>query len=336
MNRTCVRQGNRNKLALSCLMLLGLAVTAVSAQACTPGEFGLILSGAGGLMDDPIEEGARLPVGGSGRVTFLSDCAAGSLQKFNVSMNQTYVGEYGGIPTFAADEAGYVGAQVKVAGITIGSGGSEVEVPVAWNAGRPGPASVEVEIHYIAIRRMGVGTYYFGGSDDLFSVTDLNNGVDVPGAEAPGSSMQARQQAYCTFASRPPATLAMRDTPISLLGGVGSTGPATEFSFSWTCDHGNTGWTGGADFRYKSGTQVAGKPGRITAEGDDVSGIDLLITRRTTSGGYEPITFDQWYSNGRPLAESGTEILRVQFIRNDDALQPGDASGSMVVEVLMF
>lgn len=333
MKQKRISPGNGNKLALSCMLLLGLTVAAASVHACTPGDPGFISSGTGGLMDEAIEAGAYLPVSAQGRVTFLKGCPRDSSQKFKVSMNQTYLGEFGGIPTFATDGESRVGAQIKVAGTYIGSGGTEVNV----QAGELGSAAADVEVSYIAVRQMPVAIYGFGASSDFFDVTDLNNGLDVPATEVTSTTLQPRRSASCTFASRPPATLAMRDTPVNALDGEGSTGPATDFSFSWTCDRGNDGsWTGGGDFRYKSSTQVAGKPGRIVAGGDDASGVDLLITRKTSSGRYDPIRFDWWYSDGRPLAESGTEELRVQFIRNDDALQPGKASGSMVVEVLMY
>lgn len=339
MTNNCKKPpSKRNNMRLSAvcrsLLAMGFSLAAFAAHACVEGRGGNLVACAGGLKDFPIAEGEWIS-GGLGEVNFLQGCTDTSERTLSLNVDLSYIGEYGGIPTFQADASGNVGVQISI------DGGAALQDGNNVISRRPvrGEVSLRFGLAFVALRDLSANTYRYGEIGDYFGGSSEGSGVSLPSVPGWGTTIEERVQAYCTFGTRPPANVTVPTTLRSSLAAAGNVGPAGDFSFSWTCNEGNTGWTGGADFRYKSSHQVVGMPGRLFATGT-AGGVDLLVTRRHSDGKDVPIVFDTWYSreiNGsRPLPRSGSENLKVRFIRNADEVMVGDARSDMVVEVLMW
>ncbi|MBO0394308.1 fimbrial protein [Stenotrophomonas maltophilia] len=198
---------------------------------------------------------------------------------------------------------------------------------------------VEVDYRFVALRDFSGESILMGYFEPL-AVTDLSYGQSLNQLTVEGVRQRPREEASCSFSARPPATLQLPTTSTAHLRETGDVGPASDFSFSWTCRAGNQGHSGKGDFRFKSTASISGSPGQLSTKGD-ATGVAILVTLERSNGTQEPIVFDTWYANRLSpgtggLPRTGTQRMQARFVRTNAPLTPGSASSTLTIEAIPY
>lgn len=281
---------------------------------------------------------------GSGN--YLRECPLWEKVRFTLEPATGWVGTYDGYDTFSTANPN-IGVQYEYRYATAtGPSGHPTMGP--WTKLGRNPVDIVVSAHHFAsIVTSQVDIEYdvrfvalnkITSSQSLSDVQPVNVVVesgypDVNNFVWSGFDLIAPRQASCWFVGDVDGrNVKLPFTHTSMLKDEGDTGPAARFSWSWNCDPGNQGHTGGGDFMYRAVTSVTDAAGRMAVDGD-AKGVELLVTR--TDGGKEtPIVFDRWYGDFGRVEYSGREDLQVRYYRNGDPLKPGAANGGLVIRLL--
>lgn len=286
----------------------------------------------------------------TGSATYLHRCAPNGRGMLTISAAEASIGSVGGFEMFETSNP-RVGMQIRY---RYPRGRSSIDGSPIWSAWiglTETPSSVNVATHI----GFALDTEYVNIDTQmrLVALTDISGDQHIPRTqimtvddETFGTTLNqkvfeafdlyAPRDASCWFRTLPTGNnVKLPDAHSMRLNKEGALSDPASFTWSWACDEGNQGHTGGGDFMYEAATTVTDPTGGRMSVTGGAKGVDLLVTTTRNGGGkYMPIEFNRWYSNlsGGGLGLSGTESLQVHYVRNAEAdLVVGTANGGLKI-----
>lgn len=342
-----IRSRTRQVRRLNGMLLCAcLGILSWEASACTADGSNLIETGSrvytGFAAGEVISDWASVP-----NATYLEKCAPDQSGSFRFSAAATVVGSTGGYQTFATSNPN-IGVQVRYR-YPESRGWDSGPVWSAWRGLTDSSETaavvthigvdpfteyviVQTQLRFIALNTISGDQRVERGQ--IMQVDDESFGTSLHQKVFEAFDLWAPRAASCWFTRVPTGSnVRLPDAYSMTLNKEGALSDPESFTWSWACDDGNVGHTGGGDFKYEAATTVTDPTsGRMSVTGG-AKGVDLLVTTTRNGGGkYVPVQFNEWYSNlsGGGLGLSGTESLQVRYVRNADPdLVIGPANGGL-------
>ncbi|WP_434211937.1 hypothetical protein [[Pseudomonas] boreopolis] len=331
--------------AASSLASIALGTSAFAAHACVADTSNLI--GTSDHVYTSFSAGAIISDWKNvAQSRYLMGCTGHTSNYFGVSAVSAPIGSHGGYWTYPTSNPN-IGAQVRYRyPAAVDSGGWPVwsDWEGLEDAGKwilvwshegadlyTTQVSIDMQMRFVALNDLSGDQSV--GRGQIINIDTDNWGVTAHQKVFEAYTLFAPRGPACWFTALPPGRIGLPKAYDMKLNKEGAVSDPYDFTWSWQCDDGNTGHTGGGDFKYDAATAVTGK-GRMSVTGG-AKGVDLLVTTtRNGAGRYVPVEFGKWYSHlsGGGLGGWGTERLRVQYIRNAEPdLVVGPANGGLKI-----